>query len=209
MSPAMQFNRSKLKAVILHTCESCPPDQLGAVKLNKVLYFSDMLRYAQATVPITGATYRKRPYGPTCVELLPTLRELEHEGALEVTSSEYFGLKKTNYRCLKAPDLNVLNGDELSLLSEVIQFVCTQNTAKTISEFSHKAPWERAEFGDDIPYSTAYLLFPNMVSQEAFEATAKGFEPIEKARQSGDSVVFADFSVLRRRLGEKSGSLSV
>ena len=44
----MQFDRSKLEAVILHTCDVCPPAKLGAVKLHKVLYFLDMIHFAQS-----------------------------------------------------------------------------------------------------------------------------------------------------------------
>jgi hypothetical protein len=38
----MQFDRAKLKAVILYTCAKCEASKLGAVKLNKVLYYGDI-----------------------------------------------------------------------------------------------------------------------------------------------------------------------
>ena len=58
----MQFDRAKLKTVILYVCSRCEPAQLGAVKLHKVLYFTDMLHYAHAGTAVTGATYRERPF---------------------------------------------------------------------------------------------------------------------------------------------------
>ena len=67
MTAHVQFDRDKLKAVILHLCRTVPAERLGAVKLHKTLYFTDMLRYAQARRAVTGATYKKRPYGPTCL----------------------------------------------------------------------------------------------------------------------------------------------
>jgi hypothetical protein len=39
----MQFDRAKLKTVILYACSKCDAEQMGAVKLHKVLYFADML----------------------------------------------------------------------------------------------------------------------------------------------------------------------
>ena len=40
----MQYDRGKLKSVVLYTCAKCEPSRLGAVKLHKVLYFADMIR---------------------------------------------------------------------------------------------------------------------------------------------------------------------
>ncbi|MGO4836011.1 Panacea domain-containing protein, partial [Rhizobiaceae sp. 2RAB30] len=60
------FSRDKLRAAVLHVISSCKPDRLGAVKLHKVLYYSDMLSYLDTGKPVTGAEYRKRPFGPTC-----------------------------------------------------------------------------------------------------------------------------------------------
>ena len=92
----MQFDRAKLKTVILYICSKCEPSQLGVVKLHKALYLADMLVYAYVGAPITGATYRKRALGPTCDQLLAVLRELSKEGVLEIREVEYFGYRKKN-----------------------------------------------------------------------------------------------------------------
>lgn len=204
-----QFDRAKLKAAILHICALCPPDRLGAVKLHKVLYFADMIRYAQMGHPLTGAQYRKRPFGPTCVPLLPVLRELEQSGEIEVNEVDYFGLRKKEYRSTSSAVQGILSVEELKLLDEVIEFVCMQNTAKTISDFSHQAPWERADFGEEIPYTTAYLLFPSIVSEEAFDVTAKGFEGFEAQGQSANAVVFTDFGAFSNRVRQAGNRLSI
>src|SRR5687768_6531005 len=100
----MQFDRNKLKAVVLYTCTRCDPTRLGAVKLHKVLYFADMLHYASTQRPITGATYRKRPLGPTCDSLPAVLRELEGAGAIQVREVDYFGYRKKEYHAIQAVD---------------------------------------------------------------------------------------------------------
>jgi peptide deformylase len=163
----MQFDRTKLRTVVLYTCARCDPTKLGAVKLHKVLYFTDMLHYAQFRTPITGATYRKRPYGPTCDELLPLLRDLAAEGAIAISEAEYFGYRKTEYVAKEAPQTDLLSRRQLSLLDDVIEFVCYDNTAKSISEFSHNAAWESAEPGEILPYSSAMLMFSRDVPLEA------------------------------------------
>jgi hypothetical protein len=195
-----QFDRSKLKALILYAASKCSPSQLGAVKLHKLLYYSDMLHYADVGTPITGATYRKRPYGPTCDSLLPVLRELEQAGAIKIRKVDYFGYSKAEYEAIEKPDLSRFSNEELSLVNEVIEFVCSENTAKTISELSHALPWEMVEFGDALPYHNALHLFPNQVTPDAF-AWAEGEAGDVAATKSTSSVLdYEDFAAFRSRV---------
>lgn len=200
MSPVMQFDRNKLKAVILRTCELCPPDKLGAVKLHKVLYFLDMISFARSGQAVTGAEYRKRPFGPTCVQLLPTLRAMEQAGELSVSETDYFGLRKKEFHARAAPESDRLSAAEASLLEGVVDFVCNQNTAKSISEISHQAPWEMAEFGETVGYDTALMLFPSQPSAEALELIEGEAETIEAARSNSDPVDRTTYRDFRSRV---------
>jgi Protein of unknown function (DUF4065) len=196
----MQFDRAKLKAVILYTCRKCPPSRLGAVKLHKVLYFFDMLHFAQAGLPAVGATYRKRPHGPTCDQLLPSLAELSKSGMLQIDDVDYHGFRKTEYRATVEPEIARFNADELSLLDDVIEFVCVQNSARTISDYSHQRPWESVGFGDVIPYESSYLLFPMQVTPEAFAKVEQGAAEIEEARSGKGSVDVGTYGDFRGRV---------
>ncbi|MBL8903898.1 MAG: SocA family protein [Rhizobiales bacterium] len=181
----MSFDKEKLKAVILHVCAKCDPSNLGAIKLHKVLYFSDMLRYANVGDSITGSTYRKRPLGPTCEQLLGTLSELQRVGALEITRVNYFGYLKKQFSAKVKPDTNRLSADELALLDEVIEFVCDANSAKTISEFSHNRAWDMVEFGDIIEYKSVFQIFPIEVSEKSKEWAASEVKQLEDKTSGG------------------------
>lgn len=196
---SMQFDRAKLKTAILYTCAKCEPSQLGAVKLHKVLYYADMLHYAHMGTPLTGATYRKRPHGPTCDNLLPTLRELARAGAIEIREVDYFGYRKKEYVALQCPEIERLSAAETALLNDVIGFVCFANTAKTISEYSHNRAWELAEFGEVLPYNSVFHLFPTQVSLEALEWASAEADQIEAERSQGNALGDVDYAVFRRR----------
>ena len=199
----MQFDRDKLKSAILYICKSCRADDLGAVKLHKVLYFADMIRYIQAGNAITGSTYRKRPLGPTCDQLLSALRELEASGQLKIASVDYFGYVKKQYTAVNDPEPR-LSFDEKVILDEVIDFVCRNNTAKTISEFSHLSPWELAEYGEVLPYTSSFRLIPNQVSEEAMEWASTEEGAIE-ARRRYERVGVVPFRDFRGRVLERLG----
>ena len=193
----MQFDRAKLKAAILHVCSQCEPAELGAVKLHKTLYYGDMIRYLDAGVPITGSTYRKRPFGPTCDALLSTLRELQEEGAIRVREVKYFGYRKKDYLALRGPESDRLSEAERAVLDESVDFVCRRNTARTISDFSHSTPWEIVEFGEVLPYHNALHLIPNEVSEEALDWALAQAPAIEAERSKANPLDYPVFAAIR------------
>lgn len=203
MPTGLQFDREKMRAVILRTCRSCRPEDLGAVKFNKVLYYLDMLTYANERRAVTGATYRKRPNGPASDQLLFSLREMTKSGDLDVKDVDYYGYIKKEYSALAQEPEGVLTERERDLLDEVIDFVCRQNTARSISDYSHSLPWEIADMGGEIPYRTAMLLFPMDVTPEAFEIAEKGESFANPGSTGGlDLPLLGDF---RKRILQEDG----
>jgi hypothetical protein len=196
----LQFDREKMRAVILRAIRGCNPSEMGAVKLNKVLYFVDMTHYAHFRSPVTGAIYKKRPNGPTTDQLLFILRDMERDGQIKIDEVDYHGYWKKEYTPLVEEPQNVLNSEEKELVDDVVEFVCRLHTAKTISEYSHKLPWELAEDGGVISYSSAMLLFPMQTSPEAFEIASAGANEIEGARQGSDTLGGSSISAFRSRV---------
>jgi hypothetical protein len=165
-----------------------------------------MLHYAEYGTPITAATYKKRPFGPTCQELLPVIRDLERSKALNVRDVEYFGYCKKEYVPTQVPvETPRLNTGEIALLDAVIDFVCRNHTAQTISDFSHSRPWDLVEFDAVIPYHSALHLFPNQVSPEAFEWASGEVGAIEAERSKHDPLGYSDFASFRSRVLQESG----
>jgi len=56
--PQQSLDQRKLKALIHYICYQChDPSVLGATKLNKILWYSDVIAFARAGASITGETY--------------------------------------------------------------------------------------------------------------------------------------------------------
>lgn len=153
-----QFDRQKFKALIHYVVSRCPPDSVGRTKLNKVGFYADMLSYLQLGRPMTFETYVKQSHGPTAMHLQSCLRELIVEGALEERSVNYFNYSKFQYVSRRGPDVSRFTAPELELVDEVSNFVCLQNTARSISEFSHTDAWQSARHGEELPYFAATEL---------------------------------------------------
>ncbi len=151
-------NREKLKALVYYVIARCEdPNILGSIKLNKVLWVSDLWAYIKWGQPITGEHYIKQQFGPVA-STVGIMRELEAEKKIVVRQRETFGYTKTDYIALVPPE-NIsaqFTADEISLVDEAIDFVCLEHSAMGISAKTHDLIWQLAEIGEEIPYEAMW-----------------------------------------------------
>jgi len=160
-------------------CKSHDPSLLGATKLNKILWYSDLLCYMKFGQSITGESYVKQQYGPVPKHILGVTDELEKWGAIVSRNVPFFGRTKREYIALKEPDISEFNANEISIVDEVFDLVCHKHTAQSISEASHGDIWKLAEIGEEIPFYAAF-------ASKLGEITG---DDVEWAREAGDKVV--------------------
>lgn len=129
---------------------------LGATKLNKILWYADITSYLYLEKPIIGETYIKRQYGPVPIHAPKTIAELVNSQQIVVRPTEYFGYPKREYIALTKPDLTLFSADEISIVDELIDVVCREFTAKAISETTHDKIWQLAQIGEEIPYCAVF-----------------------------------------------------
>jgi hypothetical protein len=113
------------------------------------------------------------------------LRDLEKSGAIAVREIDYFGYRKKEFTALESPQTERLGPVAIKLLDDVIDFVCRDNTAKTISEFSHNRAWDMAENGAVLSYNSVFQIFPTQVSSEIMEAVQVEVRDLEDQRAEG------------------------
>jgi hypothetical protein len=154
-----RFDASKFKELVLYVAERSAEDpKFGATKLNKILFFSDFLAYLRFGRPISGASYQKLEHGPAAREFLPQRDALLREGAVKIEVRSRFNLPQRRLVPQRRPDLSVFSPDELLLVDEVIDGLLPYSAVE-VSSLSHQLAlgWQLAEFGEEIPYSTAFL----------------------------------------------------
>lgn len=152
---AFQFSREKLAEAAHYVCANTKPNELGNVKLHKILYFADMFNYLESGQPITGVEYIKQKFGPTARHLTATLKNLQANGVLTVSEEEYFGYRKKTYSCNKPYLRKSLSEQETTVLDQFMKLVATMSAAE-VSEVSHDAAWESVPLGEVIPYSSIF-----------------------------------------------------
>jgi antitoxin SocA-like protein len=150
-----------------------PPDKLGAVKLNKVLWYADLTAYRRTGRTITGSeTYIKRQYGPVPDGIIPTISRLENEQKIFVRTIETPAGPRREFLWLKQPDVKSFSSDEIDVLNEVMDWICNDESAKSISEKTHDILWEETEIGGRMSVKAGAIV-PAEITPEAI-AWAEG-----------------------------------
>jgi transcriptional regulator with XRE-family HTH domain len=157
--PELQID--KFKNVLLYILEYCAgKPNIGETVLNKLLYFCDFNYYELYEEHLTGARYKKLPYGPVPQKLGSIINQMIDNGQLKRIKTEYHGLPQTRYLPLEKADLTQLSAAEKTVIDDVIRQMSDWNANK-ISEYSHKdKPWKATVDGDYISYNLVFYRRP-------------------------------------------------
>ena len=170
-----KLDSKKFKELIVYIVRRSTPDPtFGAIKLNKVLYYSDFAAYRQLGQPITGATYRKYFEGPAPMELPDVRRELINSGDATSEERPYFvgSVVRLVIRPGREPNRELFRPGELEIVDQVVDFF-EGKTEREVADFSHKEPgWAVARDREDIPYETAWMS-SGPISQEVEEVAIR------------------------------------
>lgn len=154
-APVLHGN--KFKNVLLYILEKCAgKPNVGETVLNKLLYFSDFNYYEVYEEHLTGAVYRKLPYGPVPQNMDSVLDQMVRKGELKRVKTNYYGLPQTRYIPLIKSDLTQLRASEKEVIDKVIDQM-SDWSGTAISNYSHKdMPWLASKEGEYIDYELVF-----------------------------------------------------
>ncbi|MBZ0242905.1 MAG: DUF4065 domain-containing protein [Bacteroidales bacterium] len=154
-TPTLQLN--KFKNVLLYLLESCAgKPNIGEIELYKLLYFSDFNYYELYEEHLTGAKYRKLPFGPVPEKLDTIINQMIVDGHLQRVKTTYFGLPQTRFLPLTKPKLTELKASEIAVIDSVVEQMSDWSAA-AISNYAHKdMPWLASKDGQLINYELAF-----------------------------------------------------
>lgn len=147
----------KFRNILLYILERCAGKaNVGETVLYKLLYFSDFNYYEVYEDHLTGAVYRKLPYGPVPNNISLIIDEMIKIGDVKRIKTEFHGYHQTRYLPLTKPNLTELKASEIEIIDKVINQL-SDYYASAISDYSHKdIPWLATEEGDVIDYELAF-----------------------------------------------------
>jgi hypothetical protein len=148
-----EFDREKLKDAFHYVIARAGGHPgFGAVKLYKVLWFSDSKTYVRRGTPITGEQYIRLQHGPVPKHSREIIAELESEGRVSARKAarDYAQWK---FKSLRPASVNRFSHDEIAVLDHWIHVIDLEHTAQSISDETHEDyAWEIAKMGEPLPY---------------------------------------------------------
>lgn len=150
---------NRLAALAHYVIWKCDPADLGATKLNKILWFADLDHYRRTGRSITGASaYTKLQHGPVPKGIDRALAALTTEHKIAQSTENYHGFPKAMFLALTRPDFSPFTADEIATVDMVAELICRDHTAASISRLSHDALWDETEVGSDMTIGAGAVL---------------------------------------------------
>jgi transcriptional regulator with XRE-family HTH domain len=145
------FQIGKFKNVLLYILERCAgKPNVGETVLNKLLYFADFNYFEMYEEHLTGAKYRKLPFGPVPQNLGAMLAQMIEQKQIQQVKTDFHGYPQTRFLPLVKSDLTQLKASEKQILDQVIDQM-SDWSATTISNYSHlDLPWLASKEGEEI-----------------------------------------------------------
>lgn len=157
------YRADKFAEMVLLVAQRLQDDRAGgATKLNKVLFFAEFTHLRRHQRVISGCEFQKLPHGPAPHQLLPVRKKLINSGAAKLADEDFLGRPQQRLIPSRAAHVDVFTDEELQTIDDVLDQLAGM-TGTQVSELSHQEPgWRLTEVGETIPFSTAFLDFPQV-----------------------------------------------
>lgn len=147
-----------MKELILYVAELSQDDpNFGAVKLNKILFYSDFLSYFRRGRSITDQDYFALDEGPAPKSLVPIRERMVADEDIAIKRVDRFGLPQHRVEALRQPDFTQLDAEDIAIATIVVEALRRKN-GKEVTEDSHRFAGYKAAFSKakktTIPYAT-------------------------------------------------------
>lgn len=163
----------KTKKIIVYIIDyfqnNYSPNKLGAVKLNKILWFADRAFMYEHYKSITQGEYIRNPNGPVLKKIDKILNELERDGYIEGIGKK--GTQKS-FKSIKKPDFRGITAQEISIIDSIMAKLASKS-ARELSKQTHDAVWEKTKNGDIMPLESVFLKDIVLPMQEDIQEALK------------------------------------
>jgi Protein of unknown function (DUF4065) len=152
------FDEKKFAELVVYIAHKSKDDpRFGAVKLNKILYYSDFYAYRLNGCSITGAEYQHLAEGPAPTALLPIRKKLITSKRIKMVQEPYYNGVQHRINVVIPPNESIFDSGELIIVDEIVKWLWNYS-GRDVTEVSHKETgWLLTEEGQTIPYRSAWL----------------------------------------------------
>lgn len=143
--------KERIKQAIHLICQTAHGIPLGAVRLSKILWFTEKEFFLSSLSPMLGVRFVKGPQGPYSPEAKHLWNELAREGKIHITHTTRGPYPFTLFENIAPADTHLLQDDEIAFLKNLTLEICSEYTARSISDLTHNDVWRMLENGEEYP----------------------------------------------------------
>ncbi len=149
----------RVAAVVHYVIAKTDPGKLGHVKLNKILWYSDLEHYRWHGVSITGLRhYMRTPQGPMSQEIAKAVSLLVKERKVAEPTVKVADFHRREMVGLDRPDVSSFTDGQSDILDRMIAVVAPL-TAKQLSELTcGDSLWREVKNGEAMPIATGSIV---------------------------------------------------
>jgi hypothetical protein len=158
LQPRITPNENKFRELLLFIARRSEGDpRFGAIKLNKLLFYSDFLAYLELGYPITGQPYFALENGPAPRYLVRVREQMVKSKEIAISRKATLSGVQERVLALRDPDPNKFKPAEIALVTKILD-MCRGQGGTELSELSHRfAGWRLAGDKETIPYEVALV----------------------------------------------------
>lgn len=171
--------------MILYLADLSAQDRhFGAVKLNKLLFYADVLAYQRYGRSITGQEYQALDQGPAPRRLKPVTDKMRAANEFRIQEVRRGGrFRQLRPVAGRMPNLAKFTKEEKDLINEVVQRFWNLNATQISEESHYFLGWKLAKKGETIPYST--VLIGTRKPTEHEKRTGRALQKLAKEALAG------------------------
>ena len=150
---------------LIAECEN--PARLGAIRLNKALWYSDMVSFRVNGAPITDSKYIKHKMEPVPAKIRAALDNLKAGGKIFIQEPKA-PYEQKKFVSLVEPDVSCLSDEDKHVAKHALSVV-VGHTASVISESTHDIVWEAAREGEEVPIVATLAANKGEITEKAIK----------------------------------------
>ena len=121
---------NKFMKIVHYICNKASKDNknLGAIKLNKILWFIDKEHFKKYGITLTNHRYIKREFGPVPAKILSVLECLSKQNKIEISEETFGGYTKRKFLSKEEISLSgEFTEEQISLIDNLINDIFINN----------------------------------------------------------------------------------
>jgi hypothetical protein len=169
-----KLNKDKLRALIHYVVHRIDrPADLGAVKLHKILWFSEMMVMYREGRLLCGETFLRMPRGPWGSHVDKVLANLEKNKLIAERPGTKGPYQQRQFFSTAEPSLELFSASEISVVDQMIDHICYNHSASSISEVTHDKVWHSTPMNGVMPIDCIFDGLVQPASEEDLEWAKK------------------------------------